>query len=534
MRAFRPLAAVAVVVAAVTWAAPAHAATYVVGPGGGAGLCESPAYSDIQDAVDAATGNDTIVVCAGTYSLTSTIVVDVNVTIVGEGFASTIISGQDTVRIIDVQAPATGIALRDLTLIDGEAGVGNGGAVRAAASGMTVTATDVSFETNRGVGGAAIFADGDVTIDGGRMVYNGSAATLYGGAVWSQGGEAIISNAQLAYNNAKASGGAGGAVQADVITISDSEVGHNEADDKGGALSASTVTIARTTFGYNTTIGANSLGGAVWSTSTDVEDSTFAYNEAEGGGALASTGGITVSRSTFGYNAAVQYGGAVYSTGLVIQADNSTFVGNTAGTAGGALQAGSSIALANDTFTGNSAPIGSSVLTTTFSTSGSIFADEGGWGCQVTNPVTPGIAGNLTLDDTCTGQVTTLDELALQSLADNGGPTQTVALGVDSIAIGFDTECLLSVDQRGFPRPAGGACDSGAYEAEAVPDASQVPPPWLKAFGRATAEVTCPSGTAPSWAYWPNDGRGGFTCESALVYNPNTGRWEDRVGFVTS
>jgi hypothetical protein len=532
MRIHRPVAALAAMaIASVVWPATSHAATLTVGPGGGSGACASPTYSDIQDAVDAAAGGDTIVVCAGTYSLTSTITVDVDVTLVGEGAGISVISGDDSVRIIDLQAPATGIALADLTLIDGEAGAGNGGAVRAAGSGMTVSATDVSFETNRGVGGAAIFADGDVTIDGGRLVYNGSASTLYGGAIYSQGGEANISDAQLAHNNAKAAGGAGGAVQADEITITGSEVAYNEADSKGGALSASLVTITGSTLGYNTTIAGDSYGGAVWSTSTDVTESTLAYNSAAAGGALASTGGITIHRSTLGYNTATLYGGAAYSTGSVIQADNSTFVGNSAGTAGGAVMAGTSIALANDTFTQNVSPIGSSVLTSTFSTSGSIFADEGGWGCQVTNPVSIGIAGNLTLDDTCTGQVTTLEDLALQPLADNGGPTQTIALGKGSVAIDFDTACLMDVDQRGYPRPVGSACDSGAFEVQPPAQADQIPPPWLKAVGRGSAEVTCPSGSAPSWAFWPNEGRGGYTCESSLVYNPNTGRWQEQAGF---
>ncbi len=51
----------------------------------------------------------------------------------------------------------------------------------------------------------------------------------------------------------------------------------------------------------------------------------------------------------------------------------------------------------------------------------------------------------------------------LGPLADNGGPTQTRALGPGSPAIGAG-ECFASSDQRGQPRPSGGPCDIGAYE----------------------------------------------------------------------
>jgi hypothetical protein len=55
---------------------------------------------------------------------------------------------------------------------------------------------------------------------------------------------------------------------------------------------------------------------------------------------------------------------------------------------------------------------------------------------------------------------------ALVALADNGGPTQTIALGPGSSAIdagGANTTCA-STDQRGAARPYGGGCDIGAYE----------------------------------------------------------------------
>jgi hypothetical protein len=65
---------------------------------------------------------------------------------------------------------------------------------------------------------------------------------------------------------------------------------------------------------------------------------------------------------------------------------------------------------------------------------------------------------------TCTNILTTNPNLG--ALADNGGPTQTIALGTGSSAIdagGANTTCA-GADQRGAARPYGGGCDIGAYE----------------------------------------------------------------------
>jgi hypothetical protein len=64
----------------------------------------------------------------------------------------------------------------------------------------------------------------------------------------------------------------------------------------------------------------------------------------------------------------------------------------------------------------------------------------------------------------------TLAEYGLAAIADNDGPTKTMALLSDSplIDAGDDTVCantsVNNLDQRGKPRPEGEHCDIGAYE----------------------------------------------------------------------
>lgn len=59
------------------------------------------------------------------------------------------------------------------------------------------------------------------------------------------------------------------------------------------------------------------------------------------------------------------------------------------------------------------------------------------------------------------------DNLALGPLQDNGGPTETHALGEGSVAIDVaqEAECQIETDQRGLPRDS--TCDVGAFEVQA-------------------------------------------------------------------
>ena len=70
----------------------------------------------------------------------------------------------------------------------------------------------------------------------------------------------------------------------------------------------------------------------------------------------------------------------------------------------------------------------------------------------------------------------TTEQLALGPLQDNGGPTETHALGAGSVAIDAipEADCVdaddepLVTDQREFTRPAGGGCDVGAFELQCI------------------------------------------------------------------
>jgi hypothetical protein len=202
-------------------------------------------------------------------------------------------------------------------------------------------------------------------------------------------------------------------------------------------------------------------------------------------GAVVSLGPATITNSTFtGNGSTVAVGGA-----LALSSDstisNSTFAGNT-GYGGAVAQysfiAGGSAGLSvvNSTFNGNSAAlvgygadiqifnfahlnIGNTILAG--SLLGADCVNNGGYAITVTGT-------NLVTDNSCAISGALTVPPILGPLANNGGPTQTIALmnGSPAISAGSLALCTTapvnSLDQRGMPRPGAGksTCDIGAYE----------------------------------------------------------------------
>ena len=216
----------------------------------------------------------------------------------------------------------------------------------------------------------------------------------------------------------------------------------------GGAIAApASVAVSSSTLSGNV---AGGKGGAIWAGTVSVDKSTFAGNSAGGtGGAIDSEDSTTATNSTFSANGATGSGGAVYG--------------------------GSSATITNSTFSGNSSGTSGAVLATSATISNSIIADSTGDNCAVTTLTDGG--GNFSTDASCafteasSSNSVSSGDLALVALADNGGQTETMALGAGSLAInaGIDSVCVAdpvgNMDQRGDPRPVGTNCDSGAFEA---------------------------------------------------------------------
>jgi hypothetical protein len=61
--------------------------------------------------------------------------------------------------------------------------------------------------------------------------------------------------------------------------------------------------------------------------------------------------------------------------------------------------------------------------------------------------------------------------------------------------------------------------------------ASQDPPIWFQAYSRPSHDALCREGYRPSYAEWPNDGRGGWTCERRIYTYSWMSEWITAPGF---
>ncbi len=264
----------------------------------------------------------------------------------------------------------------------------------------------------------------------------------------------------------------------------------------GGAIhSAGPLTLTNTEFLTNSvesTEQTGAAGGAVAivdGATLEITNSTFGQNSAVDtfgvgafGGAIYNAGQMTLSHSTFFQNQATTFGGAIANGFPGSQAQhtisNSTFTEN-GSNQGGAIFNVNALAIYNTTIANNSANVGegagimgesnTATLYNTIIAGGGTGGDcsTGGAGSIVADSF------NLDTDGTCDAATeTTYVALNLGSLQNNGGPTETMALGAGSSAlnVGDNAVCAAApvnaLDQRYIVRPQMTTCDVGAYERE--------------------------------------------------------------------
>ena len=205
------------------------------------------------------------------------------------------------------------------------------------------------------------------------------------------------------------------------------------------------------------------------------------------GGGIHAVGGIAVANSTIAGNRVTSGNGggiAADSDGNVVLL-RSTVTGNTATASGGGIAAAGGVSIVGSTIARNSAAAGGGLFQEGvggfISMSGTILAgNPSGGACGgIATGTSQNFTGNLADDASCAftgaqGQQNT--DPRLQPLRNNGGPTDTHALGAGSPAINaVDATLCGGSDQRGAAPV--GACDIGAFEFGGQPPDPQLPPP---------------------------------------------------------
>ena len=335
-----------------------------------------------------------------------------------------------------------------------------------------------------------------LTLKGGNGVGTNQSGNGGGLLVYAQNGNHAtvnIDNSTIS-GNSLSSGGSGGGI-------------FNDGSNSGEA----TLTIS------NSTISVNTVGGGVFAEGGGI------FNTGSNSGAAA----LTINNATLSGNSAV-YGGGIFDYGqsgsAILTINNSTLSGNSAsanfnGGGGGIFNQSAALIVANTILAnnlGNGSEADYSINGGTLTSLGyNLFGQNGNAG---------GFSGNGTTDILLTGAINTV----LSALADNGGPTQTMALKLGSVAIDAgDPSQISALDQRGFTRGSAGVgtgthADIGAYEAailNVIADDQEI------IYGQA----------APSFTYTLASGPTGHLSGSlALITNQtNAGTYAGDIGIGT-
>lgn len=452
----------------------------------------------IQNGVDVAAAGATLTLAAGTFFDPTTIVIDKDLVLQGQGADATTVSGNGAFRVFQIDDG--NVALNDLAVVDGLAANGAGIFVAAPAA---LDLNDSRIAANVATrDGGGIFNDGGMVDIAGSSILDNAAGDEGGGMFGIRG--AVTVAGSVVSGNTAADHGGGIRIQSGGLDVIDTVIsGNKSTDEDGGGIAglAATISIIRSTIAGNTSLdnagGIENTAGRL-----DVIDSTISDNTAttrDGGGISTNTRNqfaaptTTIRNSTISGNSAGDDGGGIHADGrtgiaVAVTISSSTISGNSAGDDGGGLQVigrpgtAAELAVANSTITGNIASDRGGAISTRqaeLRVDNSIVAgntaasrielDQSSSVSFVANSFNligengdaggfP-VAGNLLL----AGSIDTV----LGLLADNGGLTFTHALAFDSPAIDTADPAFAAPpdsDQRGFQRVFGGGLDIGAFE----------------------------------------------------------------------
>lgn len=258
----------------------------------------------------------------------------------------------------------------------------------------------------------------------------------------------ILKDLTLA-NGAAAGGGALLDNEQATTTISGCLFSNNTAMMGGGAILAAGAMIIRDSAFTGNSSPFLGYGGAIYGVggTMTISNSLFNGNSGAAGGAISNTtSAMTLTSVTMTGNSATSYGGAIY-TGGPLDLVNATVACNSAGQGGGIAVGAGTVTLRNSIVATNTAAGGGpDILGAVTSQGYNLF----------------GSTGEATIAGDPTGNLVGQDPL-LEPLADNGGPTRTMALAAGSPAIDpAAANGATWLDQRGYLRS--GSADLGAYE----------------------------------------------------------------------
>jgi hypothetical protein len=419
-------------------------------------------------------------------------------------------NGDATAEGAGITASSQVLSVRDCTFTGNLAKAGSGGQAKGGGLcdfSVTGEIVDTAFTSNTasvtdGAGnaeGGGYFNDGPSQTTFTNLTFSGNKATTAGTGTVEGGGFAYVghqgtfTNVTVTDNTASSSGSGdvegGGAFLGEAVNWT------------GGLVSGNTAS--------NTGSG-NAKGGGIFNdTQVALDNLTVSNNHATANSGFADGGGLfndstlTVTADTLANNSASSTTGSAQAGGIfnsgTLAATNATLFGNSVTAAGNALGGGlvniGTTTLINDTLasntaTGSTAKGGGIFNSSTLNLVNTIVFDPNGAATDpdITGPITAtqnslygsNVAGQIAAGGNLGGNQFNINPMLASALADNGGPTETLALLPGSPAIGAGTSIsplgtIPTTDQRGLPRQ--GATDIGAFQVQPPPAPVPTPAP---------------------------------------------------------
>jgi hypothetical protein len=472
---------------------PAEASNQVVsdcGDNGGANQLRA-----VIDAVQISGGGSI------TFSCSSIIVLNVangtlpnittNITIDGGNIIT--LSGNNSSRIFTIDPGAT-LTLNNLTLTKGYAASGDGGAIYALGNLNINGSKFLDNQTSLNGNGGAIISFGVLNISNSEFAYNKAAS---GGALYPTGATAVTTITGSNFHDNQAIGftyGWGGAIYLSAgasVTIHSSSLSKNSAQHGGAIYAYQTTSSTLLTVTDKSALYTNSAtmngGGINADHATVVITHAFISNNSaiKGGGIYLETATAGLTNSTLGYNTANIGGGISISEFSAADLKNVTLFGNRAISSGGGIANYGTANLNNVTLSINEAAsdgggfwniFGSAFLVNVTLSGNTVPVGGRGAAIYSYGPLTLvntliakgssgdncyAVAGDFSLSDdgSCYfGAGRDNVNLLLGPLKDNGGPTVTHMPLPGSPAIdGGNGNWCPSTDQRGASRMGVGA-----------------------------------------------------------------------------
>jgi hypothetical protein len=446
-------------------------------------------------------------------------------------------SGTDTINVTATGQIALGTGLPDITSDLTIAGPGSAdldvhhnslasfrifnvtGTPTVTISGLTASNGVVTGRFNTVGGGGAIQNTGtltlnDVTVTSSAAIDTGTGAYAAGGGIYNAGtGVLHINDSTISDNQV-------GATASGTSTLGTNDWGTVEGS---AIMNTGTMTIARSTVHGNASAATSVVHTQAHGAISGGGTATITASTIDGNNTDAAASGNGANVLTYGGGIAQINAFAIVNGNLTL--DRVTVTNNslasTPGPSGGSIDRGGGLALNNggtvnilsSTIVENSGATGSGGGNLEFNTNNTapdpnvqntIIADpnSGNLNCRNENGSVNSLGHNLSSDgiplpgencnfDQSTDQINT--EPDLDPLADNGGPTETMALPSTSPAVDQGTAAGDTVDQRGYMRPrditavtnSGDGSDVGAFELQTT-----TPSPTSLDFGQQPAGTT--------------------------------------------